>query len=67
MIGDLIAAAIGRDIDQRDGEGGALGAAAGVVTWEVTKRVVPAMIVLGTVALGTRYLMRRFGGSTATA
>jgi hypothetical protein len=67
MIGDLIAAAIGRDIDLSDGEGGTLGAAVGVVTWEVAKRVVPAAIVLGGAALGARYLFNRFGRSSATA
>ena len=67
MIGDLVATAIGRDIDRRDGEGGALGAVAGVVTWKVAKRVIPAAIVLGGAALGARYLARRFGGSPAAA
>lgn len=67
MIGDLIAAAIGRNIDQRDGEGGALGAVAGVATWKVAKRVVPAAIVLGGAALGARYLMRKFRNDPASA
>lgn len=67
MIGDFIAAAIGRNIDRRDGEGGALGALAGVATWKVAKRVVPAAIVLGGAALGARYLMRKFGNAPAGA
>ncbi|WP_296616195.1 hypothetical protein [Sphingomonas sp.] len=67
MIGDFIAAAIGRNIDQRDGEGGTLGAVVGVATWEVAKRVVPAAIVLGGAALGARYLMRKFGNEPASA
>jgi hypothetical protein len=67
VIGDLIAAAIGRNIDQRDGEGGALGALAGVVTWKVAKRVVPAAIVLGGAVLGARYLTRKFGNAPAGA
>ena len=67
MIGDLVAAAIGRNIDQRDGEGGALGAVAGVATWKVAKRVVPAAIVLGGAALGARYLMRKFRNDPASA
>ena len=67
MIGDLIAATIGRDIDRRDGEGGTLGALAGVVTWKVAKRVVPAAIVLGGAVLGARYLMRKFGNQPASA
>ena len=60
MLGDLIAATIGRDIDRRDGKGGALGAIAGVATWKVAKRVVPAAIVIGGVALGLRYMSRKF-------
>lgn len=67
MIGDLIAAAIGRNIDQRDGEGGTLGALAGVATWKVARRVVPAAIVLGGAVLGARYLMRKFGNEPASA
>ena len=67
MIGDIIAAAIGRDIDRRDGEGGTLGALAGVATWKVARRVVPAAIVLGGAALGARYLIRKFGHAPASA
>jgi len=67
VIGDLIAAAIGRNIDQRDGEGGTLGALAGVATWKLARRVVPAAIVLGGAALGARYLMRKFGNEPASA
>ena len=67
MIGDLIAAAIGRDIDRRDGEGGTLGALAGVATWKVARRVVPAAIVLGGAALGARYLIRKFRNDPASA
>jgi hypothetical protein len=67
VIGDLIAAAIGRNIDQRDGEGGTLGALAGVATWKVARRVVPAAIVLGGAALGARYLARKFRNDPASA
>ncbi|WP_084239266.1 hypothetical protein [Sphingomonas asaccharolytica] len=67
MIGDLIAAAIGRDIDRRDGEGGTLGALAGVATWKVARRVVPAAIVIGGAALGARYLIRKFRNDPASA
>ena len=67
VIGDLIAASIGRNIDQRDGKGGTLGALAGVATWKVARRVVPAAIVLGGAALGARYLMRKFGNEPASA
>jgi hypothetical protein len=67
VIGDLIAAAIGRDIDRRDGEGGTLGALAGVATWKVARRVVPAAIVIGGAALGARYLIRKFRNDPASA
>ncbi len=67
MIGDFIAAAIGRDIDRRDGQGGVLGALAGVATWKVAKRVVPAAIVLGGAALGARYLARKISERSAPA
>lgn len=67
MIGDFIAAAIGRNIDQRDGEGGTLGALAGIATWKVARRVVPAAVVIGGAALGARYLMRKFRNEPASA
>ncbi len=67
MIGDLIAAAIGSNIDQSDGEGGTAGAIVGVAVWEVAKRVVPAAIVLGGVALGAHYLSRKFRNEPASA
>ncbi|WP_448661905.1 hypothetical protein ACG3SL_14610 [Sphingomonas sp. CJ20] len=59
MIGKAIAGWIGSKIDQRDGEGGTMGAIVGVVVWEVGKRVVPAAIVLGAAAYGARYVSRR--------
>ena len=67
MLGDLIAGAIGRRIDRRDGEGGALGAIAGVAAWKVAKKAIPAAIVIGGVALGLRYMSRKFDGVSATA
>ncbi|ODP37789.1 hypothetical protein [Sphingomonas turrisvirgatae] len=59
MIGEAIAGYIGHRIDASDGEGGALGAAVGVVTWKVATTVVPAAIVLGAAAFGYSYLKRR--------
>jgi hypothetical protein len=52
MIGDAIAGWIGNRIDRRDGEGGTLGALAGVLVWKTAKRVIPAAIVIGAVAYG---------------
>jgi len=63
MIGKAIAGWIGAKIDRRDGEGGTLGAIAGVATWEVAKRVVPAAIVLGGAAIGARYIARKWQAS----
>ncbi len=60
MIGEAIAGYVGHQIDASDGEGGALGAAVGVVTWKVAKTVVPTLIVLGVAAWGARYLSRRW-------
>ncbi|MGK6356164.1 hypothetical protein ACMGDH_13185 [Sphingomonas sp. DT-207] len=56
MIGDAIAGWIGNRIDRRDGEGGTLGAVAGVLVWKTAKRVIPAAIVLGAVAYGVHKL-----------
>lgn len=67
MIGDAIAAWIGHSIDREDGEGGTLGAIAGVVTWKVAKKVVPAAVLLGTAALGAAYIKRKLSGDTTTA
>jgi hypothetical protein len=60
MIGDFIAGWIGNRIDRSDGEGGAMGAALGVATWEVAKRVVPAALFVGGATLGARYLAKRW-------
>jgi hypothetical protein len=60
MIGNAIAAWLGNKVDRRDGEGGTLGAIAGVATWQVAKKVVPAAVLLGTAALGARYIAKRF-------
>jgi len=56
MIGDAIAGWIGNRIDRRDGEGGTLGALTGVLVWKATKKIVPAAIVLGTVAYAVHRL-----------
>ena len=63
MLGNAIAAWIGNGIDRRDGEGGALGALAGVATWNIARKVVPAAIVLG----GVAYAVHRFKRSRAAA
>lgn len=64
MIGDAIAGWIGNRIDRRDGEGGALGAIAGVLTWKAAKKIVPAAIVLGAAAYGAHKLSQRINAET---
>ena len=59
MIGDAIAGWIGNRIDRADGEGGTLGAIAGVLTWKAAKKIVPAAIVLGAAAYGAHKLSQR--------
>lgn len=59
MIGEAIAGYIGHKVDASDGEGGALGAAVGVVTWKIVKTVVPAAIVIGAGVFGYSVLKRR--------
>jgi len=65
MIGDAIAGWIGSSIDKRDGEGGTMGALVGVGTWEVAKRVVPAVLLLGGAVIGGRLLTRKLRDATA--
>ena len=70
MIGDAIAGYIGNRIDSSDGKGGTLGALAGIVTWKVAKKVIPAALVVGGAALAAQYVSRRFfsndsGGATS--
>ena len=60
MIGKAIAAYIGNKIDRRDGEGGTIGALAGLATWGIARRVIPAAIVIGGAAYGARALRKRF-------
>jgi hypothetical protein len=59
MIGKAIAGWLGSKIDRRDGEGGTLGAVTGVAVWEVSKKLVPAALVLGGAAYVARRLSRR--------
>ncbi|MDG2535044.1 hypothetical protein P6144_15395 [Sphingomonas sp. HITSZ_GF] len=58
MIGDAIAGWIGNRIDRADGEGGALGAIAGVLTWKAAKKIVPAAIVIGGAAYAYHHFTR---------
>ncbi|USI74115.1 hypothetical protein [Sphingomonas morindae] len=56
MIGNLIGALVGKEIDESDGEGGAAGAVLGVVGWQVLKRVVPALAIGAVVLVAGHYV-----------
>ncbi|NYT40567.1 hypothetical protein HZY97_07350 [Sphingomonas sp. R-74633] len=58
MIGDAIAGWIGNRIDRRDGEGGTLGALAGVLSWKAAKKIVPAALVVGGAAYAYHHFVR---------
>ncbi|TPG40309.1 hypothetical protein EAH79_10200 [Sphingomonas koreensis] len=47
MIGKIIGALVGREIDRRDGDSGAKGAAFGAVAAGVMRRLGPLGLVLG--------------------
>lgn len=59
MIGKLIGAAIGREIDQRDGRGGAKGAALGWIAAGALRRAGPLGLALGGAWLAKRAYDRR--------
>lgn len=59
MIGKLIGAAIGREIDQRDGRGGVKGAAFGWLAAGALRRAGPLGLALGGLYLGKKALDRR--------
>jgi hypothetical protein len=65
MIGEAIAGYIGHRIDASDGEGGALGAVAGVAAWKVARTLVPAAIGIGAAAIGARYRSRKWREKSA--
>lgn len=55
MIGKILAAVIGRGIDRSDGRGGLKGAALGVVTASVLRRMGPIGLVLGGAYAAKKY------------
>lgn len=62
MIGKLIGAAIGREIDRRDGQGGMKGAALGWIAASALKRAGPVGLALGGAWLAKRAYDRRRPG-----
>ena len=47
MIGRIIGALVGREIDRRDGQGGLKGAAIGALTMSAMRRMGPLGMILG--------------------
>jgi energy-converting hydrogenase Eha subunit B len=58
MIGDAIAGWIGNRIDRADGEGGTLGALAGVLSWKAARKIVPVALVVGGAAYAYHHFTR---------
>lgn len=56
MLGTIIAAVAGRDVDERDGEGGTAGALVGIALWKAAKTLVPLAALGATILVASRYL-----------
>lgn len=59
MIGKVIGALVGREIDRRDGSGGAKGALIGMFAVRVLSRMGPLGLVLGGAYVAKKALDRR--------
>ena len=59
MIGKVIGALVGREIDRRDGSGGTKGALVGMVAVRVLSRMGPLGMVLGGAYIAKKALDRR--------
>ena len=59
MIGKLIGALVGREIDRRDGQGGAKGAMLGYAAAGAMRRLGPLGLALGAAYVGKKALDRR--------
>lgn len=64
MIGSLLAALVGKEIDESDGEGGTAGALLGMAGWAVTKRLVP-LVALGAGILVAKHYIDRWANEEA--
>ena len=56
MIGKILGALIGAEIDRRDGEGGMKGAAVGAISVGIAKRVVPLALVIAGAVVAKRLI-----------
>lgn len=61
MIGKIIGALVGREIDRRDGSGGAKGALMGAAAAGAMRRLGPLGLVLGGAYVAKKALDRRRG------
>jgi hypothetical protein len=61
MIGKVIGALVGREIDRRDGQGGMKGAMIGAVAGGALRRMGPLGLALGAAYVGKKALDRRRG------
>lgn len=61
MIGKIIGALVGREIDRRDGSGGTKGALIGMVAAGALRRMGPLGLVLGGAYVAKKALDRRKG------
>ncbi len=62
MIGRIIGALVGREIDRRDGSGGAKGAMIGMVAAGALRRLGPLGLILGGGYVAKKAYDRRKGG-----
>ena len=56
MIGTILSAVLGAEIDKSDGEGGTAGALLGMAGWVVVKRIVPLAIIGAGILVAKHYL-----------
>jgi hypothetical protein len=61
MIGKVIGALVGREIDRRDGQGGMKGALIGAAAAGALRRMGPLGLALGAAYVGKRAMDRRRG------
>lgn len=61
MVGKIIGALVGREIDRRDGRGGAKGALIGAVAAGAMRRMGPLGLALGGAYVAKKALDRRRG------
>ena len=67
MIGRIIGALVGREIDRRDGAGGIKGAAIGALAAGGLRRLGPLGLAIGAGYVAKKALDRRRGGRRAQA